>query len=79
MKLIQLPDGTWIDPDYVKMIAAADEIGAYSSGGVIPPRIIVQIDDDRRVCEMPSMAEARTERDRLAAIVSGASAESADE
>jgi hypothetical protein len=70
-RLVQLPDGTRIDPDHVHFIAAFDGSSYYEE--FVDPRVVVKMRNGyRHVINCTSFKDAEAERDRIAAIVNGA-------
>jgi hypothetical protein len=70
-RLIQLADGSWIDPDCIIGIEALS--GGWSYGTLHAPRVVVVTKDGSRlVIDYDSYEDAEAERDRLAAVVNGA-------
>jgi hypothetical protein len=69
-RLIQLGNGSWVNPDYIIGIEAFG--GGWSNGTLFAPRVVVATEDQgRQVIDFDSYEDAEAERDRLAAIVNG--------
>jgi hypothetical protein len=74
-KLVQLPDGSWVRTDVVEYIKAMDTFECYP-GNFIGPRLVVKFADQYMTHETPSLDEACSLRDKLAAEVNEACDES---
>jgi hypothetical protein len=69
-KLIQLKNGSWVDPEYI--IGSEAFGGGWSHGTLHAPRVVVVTKDGSRlVIDFDSFEDAEAERDRLAAVVNG--------
>jgi hypothetical protein len=69
-RLIQLKNGSWVDPDCIIGIEAFG--GGWSNGTLHAPRVaVVTKDGSRLVIDFDLFEDAEVERDRLAAIVNG--------
>ena len=64
-KLIQLSDGSWIDPSKVTCIRACDAT-TISDTKTVPPRVDVNIDGKHAWFPVDSFEDACRERDRIA-------------
>ena len=69
--LIQLPDGSWVDPATVQTIAAraSDDL---TGGPHVGPRVTIWAGDGYFCCEYPTLEEAYAARDKLAAEINAA-------
>lgn len=68
-RLIQLPNGSWIDPECICRVLVLDAIGD-TAGMHVPPRVVVVTrDGDRELVHCSSLADAHEMRDRIAADV----------
>jgi hypothetical protein len=67
-RLVQLPNGSWVDPDCIIAIEAFS--GGWSHGTLHAPRVVVATKDGSRlVIDIDSFEDAEAERDRLAAVI----------
>jgi hypothetical protein len=72
-RLIQLPDGTWVDRDTIVLVEA-QTAHRIVDGPEIPPRVVVHLECGARfVAGMASHEKAVAERDRIARQVNGKS------
>jgi hypothetical protein len=74
MRLIQLPDGTWVNPERIQKITALHRRTGTNYGQPeyeATVQVQVWLDDspDPVILRVPSLDEARAERDRIAAMV----------
>ena len=67
MKLMQLPNGTWLDPRAVISIQAVPR--QFGPGGSAPPQVILILPAGMAALPCETMEEADALRDRLAGIV----------
>lgn len=77
MKLVQLPNGDWIDPSEITMLVASDTT-ELTGGGFIGPRVIIHHrTNGARWCEVATFSAACKLRDspafaQIAAVSSDA-------
>jgi hypothetical protein len=68
MRLYQLPDGTWVDPETIRGIRMLPR----HQGTVLhAPRVVISTPDNVLIVDCESEEDAEALRDRIAAVVNG--------
>jgi hypothetical protein len=72
VRLLQLPSGDWIDPDYIVMVEAVEMQRCRFPRVTYANRVIIHLSsDDRRVINCESFDDAINLRDRIADVANG--------
>jgi hypothetical protein len=72
MRLYQLPDGTWVDPETIRCIRMHPRSRGSERGAVLhAPRVVIWAGDTVMVVDCESEEDAEMLRDQVAAVVNG--------